>query len=105
MIQFNAESVSIHTVGALVESEQPTVHTAYVGLDVHKETTAIAVAEPRRQEPAYEGEIANTPKRFERKIQQLSERYGGACCNLSMRPGPVATACIASCWPAAMTSR
>jgi len=68
MTKFNAESVSIHTVGAPVEPEQPTIHGAYVGLDVHKETIAIAVAGPGRQQPVYEGEIANTPKRVERKI-------------------------------------
>ena len=33
----------------------------YIGLDVHKETIAVAVAEPGRGEPLYRGEIANTP--------------------------------------------
>ena len=88
MTQFNAESASIHTVGAPVEPVQPTVHTAYVGLDVHKETIAIAVAEPGRQEPVYEGEIPNTPKRVERKIQQLSERYGGGLLQFVYEAGP-----------------
>lgn len=88
MTKFNAESVSIQTVGAPVEPEQPTVHTAYFGLDVHKETIAIAVAEPGRQEPWYEGEIANTPKRVERKIQQLSERYGGGLLQFVYEAGP-----------------
>lgn len=88
MTQFNAESVSIHTVGAPVEPEQPAIHNAYVGLDVHKETIAIAVAEPGRQEPVYEGEIANTPKRVERKIQQLSERYGGGLLQFVYEAGP-----------------
>lgn len=88
MTQFNAESVSIHTVGAPLEPEQPTIHSAYVGLDVHKETIAIAVAEPGRQEPVYEGEIANTPKRVERKIRQLSERYGGGLLQFVYEAGP-----------------
>jgi transposase len=88
MTKFNAESVSIHTVGAPVEPEQPTIHSAYVGLDVHKETIAIAVAEPERQEPVYEGEIANMPKRVERKIQQLSERYGGGLLQFVYEAGP-----------------
>ncbi|WP_407069977.1 IS110 family transposase [Marinobacter sp.] len=64
------------------------MHSAYVGLDVHKETIAIAVAEPGRQEPVYEGEIANTPKRVERKIQQLSERYGGGLLQFVYEAGP-----------------
>jgi len=88
MNKFNAESVSIHTLGAPVEPEQPTSHSAYVGLDVHKETIAIAIAEPGRQEPVYEGEIANTPRRVERKIQQLSERYGGGLLQFVYEAGP-----------------
>lgn len=88
MTKFNAESASIHTVGAPVEPEQTTIHTAYVGLDVHKGTIAIAVAEPGRQEPVYEGEIANTPKRVERKIQQLSDRYGGGLLQFVYEAGP-----------------
>jgi len=67
MNQFNAEFTAIHAVSATVEPDQVPVHTAYIGLDVHKETVAIAVAEPGRQEPSYEGEIANTPKRVDRK--------------------------------------
>ena len=88
MTKFNAESTLIHTVGASIEPEQLPVHTAYVGLDVHKETIAISVADSRRQEPVYEGEIANTPKRVERKIQQLSERYGGGLLQFVYEAGP-----------------
>lgn len=88
MTKFNAEPASLHTAGASVEPAQPTVHVAYVGLDVHKETVAIAVAEPGRQEPGYEGEIANTPKRIERKIQQLSQRYGGGLLQFVYEAGP-----------------
>ncbi|MGM0858330.1 MAG: hypothetical protein ACQEW0_14770 [Pseudomonadota bacterium] len=40
MTKFNAEFASLHTVGAPVEPEQPTVHIAYVGLDVHKDASA-----------------------------------------------------------------
>ena len=88
MTKFNAESTSIHTVGASVDPEQLPLHAAYVGLDVHKETIAISVAESGRQEPSYEGEIANTPKRVERKIQQLSERYGGGLLQFVYEAGP-----------------
>lgn len=89
MIQFNAESISFHTAASTpVEPAAPEAHAAYVGLDVHKETIAIAVAEPGRQEPVYEGEIANTPKRIERKIQRLSERYGGGLLQFVYEAGP-----------------
>ena len=33
--------------------------SAYVGLDVHKDTIAVAVALPGREEPVYRGEIKN----------------------------------------------
>lgn len=46
---------------------------ALIGLDVHKETIAGAVAEPGRGEPIYRGEIANTPKKVERLVAKLSE--------------------------------
>ncbi|MEX0828186.1 MAG: IS110 family transposase [Haliea sp.] len=88
MTKFSAKSTSIHTADALVEQGQLPVPTAYVGLDVHKETIAISVAEAGRQEPSYEGEIANTPKRVERKIQQLSERYGGGLLQFVYEAGP-----------------
>ncbi|WP_336275334.1 IS110 family transposase [Vreelandella indica] len=57
-------------------------------MDVHKETIAVAVAEPGRQAPDYEGEIPNTPKRVERKLQQLSERYGGGLLQFVYEAGP-----------------
>lgn len=46
-----------------------------MGLDVHKET--IAVAEAGRQESCSEGEIANRPKSIEKLVSRLSERFGG----------------------------
>lgn len=88
MTKFNAEPTSIHTVGAPVEPEQVPVHTAYVGLDVHKETIVISIAEPGWREPGYEGEIANTPKRVERKVQQLSKRYDGGLLQFVSEAGP-----------------
>jgi len=43
----------------------------YVGLDVHKETIAIAVAEAHGGEVRYVGEIANTPEAVEKLVRQL----------------------------------
>jgi transposase len=50
---------------------------AYVGLDVHKETIAVAVAECGRGQPDYLGEIANTPKAISKLIDRLSAKHGG----------------------------
>nr|VFK36975.1 MAG: Transposase [Candidatus Kentron sp. SD]VFK42025.1 MAG: Transposase [Candidatus Kentron sp. SD]VFK78104.1 MAG: Transposase [Candidatus Kentron sp. SD] len=49
---------------------------AYIGLDVHKDTIAVAVAESGRGEPLYEGEIANEPRKVFKLIERLYERYG-----------------------------
>jgi len=43
----------------------------YVGLDVHKETIAVAVAESDKGEVRYVGEIANTPQAMKKLIKQL----------------------------------
>jgi len=63
-------------------------HAAYIGLDVHKDTIAVAVAEPGRQEPIYRGEIANTPKKVERLITKLSEAYDGGVLLFCYEAGP-----------------
>ncbi|MBK5929587.1 IS110 family transposase [Halochromatium salexigens] len=63
-------------------------YAAYIGLDVHKETIAVAVAEPGRDEPLYRGEIANTPKKVERLIAQLSEAYDGGLLLFCYEAGP-----------------
>lgn len=46
--------------------------SAYVGLDVHKETIAVAVALPGRSEAVYRGEIKNQRKSLMRLIGSLS---------------------------------
>ena len=46
--------------------------SAYVGLDVHKDTIAVAVAMPGREEPVYRGEIKNQRKSLLRLIRSLS---------------------------------
>lgn len=87
MNQFTSQAPTLHT-SADARSKASAMHGAYVGLDVHKETIAIAVADPGRQEPVYEGEIANTPQRVERKIQQLNKRYAGELLQFVYEAGP-----------------
>ena len=49
-----------------------TEFSAYVGLDVHKDTIAVAVALPGREEAVYRGEIKNQRKSLLRLIRSLS---------------------------------
>ena len=63
----------IRRAEAAVES----LYAAYVGLDVHKATIAVAVAECGREAAYSEGEIANTPKAVRKLVARLSARFGG----------------------------
>ncbi len=47
-------------------------YSAYVGLDVHKETIAVAVALPGRGDPVYRGEIAHRRGSLRRLMGRLS---------------------------------
>lgn len=53
------------------------LYPAYIGLDVHKETIAVAVAEEGRGAPVYHGETPNKPKAVGKLIERLSAQYGG----------------------------
>lgn len=61
---------------------------AFVGLDVHKETIAVAVALPGRDEPAYRGEIAHEPKALKRWLERLNDEFGGELLLFCYEAGP-----------------
>jgi transposase len=91
MQEFNAATHRIETASTLATVlgvGQEKAHAAYVGLDVHKETIAVAVAEPGRGEPIYRGEIANTPKKVEKLIAKLSEACDGGLLLFCYEAGP-----------------
>jgi transposase len=46
--------------------------SAYVGLDVHKDSIAVAVAHAGREEPVYWGEIANRPAALQKLLRRVS---------------------------------
>ena len=91
MQEFNVAEHPIETASALAAvgaGGLPGGHAAYIGLDVHKETIAIAVAEPGRGEPIDRGEIANTPKKVAKLIAKLSEAYDGGLLLFCYEAGP-----------------
>jgi transposase len=58
----------------------------FVGLDVHKETIAVSVAEANGGEVRYVGEIGNTPEALDKLVKQL--RKGGAHLSFCYEAGP-----------------
>ena len=58
----------------------------FVGLDVHKETIAVSVAEAHAGEVRYVGEIANTPEAVVKLVRQLKK--GGAPLSFCYEAGP-----------------
>ena len=61
-------------------------YNAFVGLDVHKETIAVAVALPGREEPVYRGEIRNQRSSLRRLVRNLSSR--GEVLSFAYEAGP-----------------
>lgn len=81
MKKFNGEETGMTTLvsaevltAALRQSQR---YAQYVGLDVHKDTIAVALAAPGRSEPYYFGEVAHTPKAVKKLVQRLSAQTGG----------------------------
>ena len=92
MKKFNAELPIIEPASALEVVDQAgraeERYALYVGLDVHKDTIAVAVAEPGRGDPQARGEIANKPKALAKLIRRLSEQCGGGLILFCYEAGP-----------------
>ncbi len=91
MKEFNAEQERVETASALQsvqEAGNQKRYGVYVGLDVHKETIAVAIARPGREEPAYRGEIAHTRKAVGKLIERLSKEFDGQVLLFCYEAGP-----------------
>jgi transposase len=91
MKEFNAEALRIESaaaVGTVMQSRVLDSYAAYIGLDVHKETIAVAVARAGRDAPEFWGEIANTPKAVAKLVERLSRAFGGEVLLFCYEAGP-----------------
>jgi transposase len=61
-------------------------YSKYVGLDVHKETIAVSIAEANGGEVRYVGEISNTPESVEKLVKRL--RKDGETFSFCYEAGP-----------------
>jgi transposase len=91
MKEFNAEEISFETASALQTVSQTAVERlfpAYIGLDVHKETIAVAVARAGRGVPESREEIANRPKSVAKLVERLSQDFDGEVLLFCYEAGP-----------------
>jgi len=91
MKEFTAETQVIETASSLnvISQHQKTTHyPAYIGLDVHKDTIAPAVAETGREAPQSRGEIANKPGRIAKMVERLAAQYDGQVLLFCYEAGP-----------------
>ena len=65
-----------------------------IGLDTHKDTIAVAVADVGHAKPRYYGEVANTPEAVAKLVKKLSPQ--GEVLSPATRPVPAAMASIVS---------
>lgn len=83
----NAETIKNRTKSK-AKAEETVNYPAYIGLDVHSQTIAVAVARSGRDEPEFRGEVAYKPKSLERLIKQLSTEFGGEVLLFCYEAGP-----------------
>ncbi len=91
MKEFSNKVVNTETASSVIAmkvGQREGRYAAYIGLDVHKDSIAVAVAWPGRSEPESRGEIANKPKTIDKLIRRLSESAGGGVLLFCYEAGP-----------------
>jgi transposase len=91
MKECNAKAVGNEPAPALETIRQCRAdcqYPAYIGLDVHKESIAVAVARACREAPVSRGEIANRPKALAKLVERLNEEFGGEVLLFCYEAGP-----------------
>jgi len=91
MKEFNVEAVQVETASALETIRQAQAerqYPAYIGLDTHKDTIAVAVARAGRAAPELRGEIANKPKAVAKLVERLNREFHGEVLLFCYEAGP-----------------
>jgi transposase len=88
MKKFIAERASQQAAAARGVARGWSRYGAFIGLDVHKETIAVALALPGWGEPQYRGEIAHEPKAVRKWLDRLSAEFDGALLLFCYEAGP-----------------
>lgn len=91
MKEFSNNATLVETASSVIAmkaGQRAVRYTAYIGLDVHKDSIAVAVAWDGRSEPESRGEVANTPKTIGKLIHRLSEEANGGVLLFCYEAGP-----------------
>lgn len=83
-----AKTIDEQTKAAHINEPDVGSYAAYVGLDVHKDTIAVAIALPGREEPVYQGEIAHAPRKVAKWLKRLSVEFDGQVLLFCYEAGP-----------------
>lgn len=83
-----AKAIDEQTKAAHVKGPDVGSYAAYIGLDVHKDTIAVAIALPGGEEPAYQGEIAHEPRKVGKWLDRLSAEFDGLVLLFCYEAGP-----------------
>ncbi len=88
MKKFIAERASQQTAAVLDVARGWSRYGAFIGLDVHKDSIAVAVALPGRDEPQYRGEIAHERRKIQKWLARLSAEFEGLVLLFCYEAGP-----------------
>ena len=91
MKECNAKEVdneSVTALGKVMQGQAVVGYPAYIGLDVHKQSIAVAVARSGREVPEFRGEIANRPKAVAKLVERLSQEFEGELLQFCYEAGP-----------------
>lgn len=90
MTEINTQAMETQTALEVLKQQSSAAaeYGVYVGLDVHKDTIAVAIAAAGRSAPVSWGEIANKPKTIAKLVDRLTAAFDGEVMLLCYEAGP-----------------